>query len=78
LYAETDDEACRPDLRVYADVLCVWTKSRSPQAANTIEELIRELSLVSDRSWKEQGLISCRRMLDALSSPFRVLNSLNF
>jgi pentatricopeptide repeat protein len=67
LYAETDDAACRPDLRVYADVLCVWTKSRSPQAANIIEELILELSQVSGRSWKEQGLISCRRMLDALS-----------
>jgi pentatricopeptide repeat protein len=67
LYAETDDAACRPDLRVYADVLCVWTKSRSPQAANIIEELILELSLVSGRSWKEQELISGRRMLDALS-----------
>jgi pentatricopeptide repeat protein len=54
LYAETDDAACRPNLRVYADVLCVWTRSRSPQAANIIEELILELSLVSGRSWKEE------------------------
>jgi pentatricopeptide repeat protein len=67
LYAETDDAASRPDLRVYADMLCVWSKSRSPQAANIIEELILDLSLVSGRSWKEQGLISCRKMLDALS-----------
>jgi pentatricopeptide repeat protein len=68
LYAETNDVACRPDLRVYADVVCAWIKSDSPQAANIIEELILELSLVGGRSWKEQGLIPCRRMVDALSS----------
>jgi pentatricopeptide repeat protein len=68
LHAETGDAACRPDLRVYADMVCVWTNSRSPQAANRIEELFLELSQMGGPSWREQGLIACRRMLEALSN----------
>jgi hypothetical protein len=73
----------KPDTRSFNTVLQGWYRSSRTDAAdkaeeeldsmqslaaNIIEELSLELSLMSGRSWTDQGLIPCRRMLDALSN----------
>jgi len=67
LYEETGDKACQPDLRVYSDVIILWTKSTDLLASERMDTLILGLSKAGDHSWKEQGLVACRRILEALA-----------